>query len=81
MVNVEFMLCPTKQMEDIFAAISGNSEKVIQLFVSHRTLMTFVVFIIGSVVSKLYLTTASILAGAMGNNQVLIPIQLENKLK
>ncbi len=81
MVNLEFMLCPTKQMENIFTAIAGDSEKVIQLFVSHRTLLTLIIMIYGSVVSSIYLTVASILVHAMGHNPIMEPVKLENKLK
>jgi hypothetical protein len=60
LVNVEFMLCPTKKMEDIFSSVFGSSQRVTEIFGTHRTLMTLIVFTAGTIVSHLYLLVAAV---------------------
>jgi hypothetical protein len=54
-VNVEFMLCPTGAMESIFTIIPTWI-----LFPSYRTFMTFIVFMIGPVISQFYVSAAKL---------------------
>ena len=52
-VNVEFMLCPTGAMEAIFDVVPSWV-----LFPTYRTCMTIIVFIIGPIISLIYITAA-----------------------
>lgn len=56
MVNVEFMLCPTDQMVDIFKILPPW----LTVF-THRTVMTFIVIIVGIIISYVYIGIAHVL--------------------
>lgn len=56
MVNVEFMLCPTDQMVEIFAILPP----FLKVF-THRTVMTFIVIVVGIIISYLYIALAHLL--------------------
>jgi hypothetical protein len=56
MVNVEFMLCPTDQMIEIFSILPPQ----LKIF-THRTIMTFIVIAVGILISYLYIFLAFVL--------------------
>ena len=66
-VNVEFMLCPTAAMLDIFPLLPAWV-----LWPSYRSALTVVVVIVGSVLSYLYIGTAHLI-------MLMLPLQ-PNKL-
>ena len=52
-VNVEFMLCPTGAMQSAFSIAPSWV-----LFPTYRTLMTLIVFMIGPLISQIYIYAA-----------------------
>ena len=52
-VNVEFMLCPTRAMQSAFSIAPPWV-----LFPTYRTLMTLIVFMIGPLISQIYIYAA-----------------------
>ena len=52
-VNVEFMLCPTGAMNSIFSLLPSWL-----LFPTYRTIITYLVFIIGPLISFCYIMAA-----------------------
>lgn len=59
-VNVEFMLCPTAAMHTLFPLVPSWV-----LWPSYRSTLSFVVFIVGTVISYLYIGAAALIRSAM----------------
>jgi hypothetical protein len=55
-VNVEFMLCPTAAMEVIFPKLPSYI-----FWPSYRTTLTITVFLVGMIMSWLYITVTRII--------------------
>jgi hypothetical protein len=46
-------------METIFKALFGSTERVNEIFVTHRSLITLVVFVVGALIARAYVAIAS----------------------
>lgn len=68
MVNVEFMLCPSSGMLESFESVLGIPREWV--FPTHRTTMTFLVFVIAMPLSLVYIGTSRLLCQLLGTKQV-----------
>lgn len=63
-VNVEFMLCPTASMEDVFALLPAHYQ-----WPSYRSLMTYIVIVCAVIISSAYIIPTNILMRVMENKK------------